>query len=306
MVYKSLYELMKVYDTEEKCEEYFIKQRWNDNVECPHCHNHNKIYRFAKGVYKGKFKCENCRKVFSAKTGTYMGESPIKYQKWLMALYLVTSHKKGISSLQLAKDIGVTQKTAWFMLQRIANVTNSSNDRVGGVVEVDEAYIGGKASNKHRITLVNKERYEYQQDKAMLLGMIEREGNLILRKFDKINKVNIKSIVDKHIKNDAVINTDQALVYKGVFENRTRNIVNHKMGQYAIGGFTTNRIECAFSHFKRMINGIHMFLSKKHLQRYADLFSFRMNTKKFDDYERIAILLSGIENTRITYKEVII
>lgn len=305
MEYKSLFELMKVYDTEEKCENYFIKQRWGDKVECPHCHNHTKIYRFSNGVYKGKFKCGACHKVFSAKTGTYMGESPIKYQKWLMALYLVTSHKKGVSSLQLAKDIGVTQKTAWFMLQRIANVTNSSNTKIGGTVEVDEAYIGGKVPNKHRITLVDKERYEYQQDKTMLLGMIERNGNLILRKFNKINKENIKPLIDNHIEKDAIVNTDQAPVYKGVLSGRTRNIVNHREHQYVCGDFTTNRIECVFSHFKRMINGVHMFLSKKHLQSYADLFSFRMNTKKFDDYERIAILLSEIENSRITYKEII-
>lgn len=304
MCFKSLFELLQIYNTEEKCENYFIKQRWGDKVICPHCHNDTKIYRFSKGVYKGKFKCGACHKVFSVKTNTYMGESPIKYQKWLMALYLITSHKKGISSIQLAKDIGVTQKTAWFMLQRIANIANSSDNKIGGVVEVDEAYIGGKVSNKHRITLVNKERYEYQQDKTMLLGMIEREGNLILRKFDKINKENIKPLIDKHIEEDAIVNTDQAPVYKGVLRGRTRNIVNHKEQQYVLGDFTTNRIECAFSHFKRMINGIHMFLSKKHLQRYADLFSFRMNTKKFDEVERIAILLSSSENTRITYKEI--
>lgn len=235
-----------------------------------------------------------------------MGDSKVSYQNWLIALYLVTSHKKGVSSLQLAKDIGVTQKTAWFMLQRILHVVSIDNDdnKLSGTVEIDEVYVGGREKFKHK----NKKTTEYnkiQGDKAMFIGMIERGGTLIMKKFDKMNKLNLQPIIDLYVSADAIVNTDESTIYKGALSGRERRIVNHSKGIYSYDDVTTNRIEGVFSHFKRMVNGIHHFLSKFHIQKYANMFCFRWNTRKMDEHSRIDLLMSNIGNTRIMYKEVI-
>ena len=303
MKFKSLFDLLKQYDTEEKCREYFVKQRWSNGIRvCPHCNNietNKPIYKTKRGIYR----CGNCRKDFSVRTNTFMGDSPIPYQKWLMALFLITSHKKGISSLQLAKDIGITQKSAWFIIQRIANIIDN-NDRLRGTVEVDETYIGGKESNKHK----NKKTKSYnkvQGDKTAILGMIQRSGKVVLKKFEKINKACIAPHIEQHITQKAIVNTDESPIYKGALNGRERRIVNHSAKQYVFEDNTTNRIECIFAHLKRMINGVHIFLSAKHIQKYANMFCFRMNTRCLDEYERISALLSDTANTRLQYKQAI-
>lgn len=306
MSYKSLFDLLKKYDTEEKCRDFFADCRWHGKVVCPHCGNagEKKITKIERGVYKGGFKCFSCRKRFSIRTNTFMGESLIKFQKWLMAIFLLTSHKKGLSSLQLAKDIGVSQKTAWFMIQRILNIVGSEDIKLGGVVEVDETYVGGKESNKHR----DRRTMNFDKgagDKTAILGMIERGGNVVLKKFDKVNKANILPHIEHHIAENAIINTDESSIYKGALSGRERRIVNHNAGQYSFGENTTNRVEGMFSHLKRMVNGIHIWLSKKHMQKYTDLFCFRMNTRALNEYERIAALLTRTDNSRIMWKEVV-
>ncbi len=303
MKFKSLFDLMKEYDTEEKCRDYFVKQRWNGNIVCPHCNNEQSskpIYKTKRGI----FRCGHCGKDFSVRTNTFMGDSPIKYQKWLMAIFLLTSHKKGISSLQLAKDIGITQKSAWFIIQRISNIIDTESIKLDGTVEVDETYIGGKETNKHK----NKKTLSYDKvrgDKTAVLGMIQRSGKVVLKKFRKINKSCIAPHIEQHISQKAIVNTDESAIYKGALNGRERRIVNHSARQYVFEDDTTNRIECIFSHLKRMINGIHIFLSAKHLQKYANMFCFRMNTRDMDEYTRISALLSDIDNTRLLYKQAI-
>jgi transposase-like protein len=289
MKFKGLFELMKEYDTEEKCRDYFVKQRWNGNVVCPHCNNdekNGKIYKTNRGI----FRCGCCSKDFSVRTNTFMGDSPIKYQKWFVAIFLLTSHKKGISSLQLAKDIGITQKSAWFIIQRISHIIDTELVKLKGTVEVDETYVGAKESNKHK----NKRTLSYDKvkgDKTAMLGMTQRSGKVFLKKFEKINKACITPHIEQHISPRAIVNTDSP-IYKGALNERTCRIVNHSAKQYVFEDNTTNRIEGMFSHLKRMINCIHIFLSAKHLQKYANMFCFRMNTRDMDEYSRISVLLS--------------
>ena len=144
-----------------------------------------------------------------------------------------------------------------------------------------------------------------QGDKAMIIGMLERGGDLVMKKFDKMNKTTIKPIIDQHICETAIVNTDESPIYKGALSNRERRVVNHKEKQYVNGEDTTNRIEGSFAHFKRMVSGIHHWLSHKHIQKYTNMFCFRWNTRGFDEHSRIDIFLSDTINSRIMYKEVI-
>ncbi len=147
--FNSLIDMLKVFSNEQKCIDHFSAIRWINGIYCPHCQSRRKIYKFSDSR---RYKCADCRKQFTVRVGTIFEDSKLPLQKWFMALYLVTSHKKGISSIQLAKDIDVTQKTAWFVLQRIRYIvqTASFNKPLDSVVEVDETYVGGKETNKHK------------------------------------------------------------------------------------------------------------------------------------------------------------
>jgi hypothetical protein len=251
------------------------------------------------------FRCGACGKDFSVRTGTFLGDTKISYQNWLIAIYFVTSHKKCIASSQLATNLGVTQKTAWFMIQRILHVASTeSHNMLSGVVELGETYVGGVEGNKHKSKRTTNPNI-IQGDKTMILGMLERGGDLVMKKFDKINKVNVQPIIDQHISETAIVNTDESTIYKGALSGRERRIVNHKKKQYVNGEDTTNRIEGSFAHFKRMVSGIHHWLSHKHIQKYTNMFCFRWNTRGFDEHSRIDIFLSDTINSRIMYKEVI-
>ena len=190
-----------------------------------------------------------------------------------MAIYLITCHKKGISSLQLSRDLGITQKTAWFMLQRLryAMQTQEFTKPLDGIVEIDETYVGGSQKNKHK----NK-RFNYAQnrnDKIPVLGMQQRDGELRLVQYGKTNRANIKPILDANISPTADIYTDESPIYKFLPK---RKMVNHHIGVYGRGNVTTNHIEGVFSHFKRTLKGIYHFVSEKHLQKYATMFCFSL------------------------------
>lgn len=300
--FKSLLQFTQYFNTEAKCSEYLAQMRWGDNPICPHCNCDDKIYKFKNGIH---YKCSSCTKRFTVRVGTALEDSRISLQKWLIAFYLTTSHKKGISSIQLSKDIGVAQKTAWYMLQRIQYIANADVELYEGTVEIDEVYVGGKESNKHpsRKTMnYNK----IQGDKAPILGIYQVENKTIrYTYFDKVNKQNILPIIENNVSKNAIIHTDESPVYKSLKKDRVHYVVNHKNREFARNGVTTNRIEGSFAHFKRSINGIYHWVSHKHIQKYANMFSFRWNTKYLDEIERINLFISKMNNTKLTYRELI-
>lgn len=295
--FKSVLELVQTFPDEQTCIDHLAELRWNGNIFSPFDAT-SKVY-----VCKdNKYRCKNTGKYFNVRTGTMFDNTKIALQKWFMAIYIVTAHKKGISSLQLGRDINVTQKTAWFMLQRIRNCFGIENDGdLDDEVEIDETYVGGKNKNRHADKKVENSQGRSHKDKSPVLGMVERGGKLVAKKVENVKSETITPQVAQFVKGAAKLYTDEWLGYKGISKIYDHSFVKHNEGEYVRGRVHTNTIEGFWSLFKRGIFGIYHFVSKKHLQKYVDEFVFRYNTRTSKDQIRFNLLLANIEN-RLTYK----
>ncbi len=296
--------------TEEQCQDFLFKSRWAHGVTCPKCGEIDvKTYKLASG----RIKCASCRNTFTVRTRSVFEDSPVPLQKWLLAIYLCGSYKKGISSIQLGKFIDVTQKTAWFMLQRIRYVyENDSFELLDGEVEMDEAYIGGKDSNKHHSkrlkTLTGKgaQGYGSENIKTPVVGMVERGGNLRAITTKDTGSNTLMTLACKHININATIYTDEHMPYRTLpklgFKHES---VNHGVKEFVNGTASTNTAESFWSHLKRGINGIYHHVSAKHLQLYCDEYSYRWNTRAMTDGERFESWFSHVNGKRLTYNSLI-
>lgn len=306
-MFKNLRELIVSMPDEKTCRDYLIKERWNGIIACPYC-SCERVTVIEGG---NRFKCnhKDCRKNFSVTVGTIMEASKIPLTKWLTAIYLVTAHKKGISSYQLGRDLGVSQKSSWFMLHRIREMLRLKVDtKLDNIVEVDEAYIGGKVSNmsKSKRTKLREEGRTYDT-KVMVMGMIERGGDLKLISVGKSsNQKAIQPVVKDNVNNAAFIITDSSASYNGIKNSFAgHEVVNHTEQEFVRqGGIHTNSIEGAFSLLKRSIYGIYHQVSPTHLARYCDETVFRYNMRKMTDADRFTYSLGLIEG-RLTYKKLI-
>ena len=294
--FNSILELIQAFPDQQSCIDHLEALRWNGNVVSP--------FDAASKVYncKGnKYKCKNSGKYFNVKTDTIFDNTKIELQKWFLAIWLVTSHKKGISSLQLGRDLNITQKSAWFMLSRIRQCFGINNDtKLDNEVEADETFVGGKNANRH----ANKKTYGSSDDKAPVFGMVERKGKVIAKHVPNTTAETLSTEILKTIKDSAKIYTDEYTSYarlKRVYDHQT---VKHSRRQYVKGRVHTNTIEGFWSLLKRGIFGIYHFTSKKHLQLYVDEFVFRYNTRTQPEAMRFNLFLKNTEN-RITYKELI-
>ncbi|GAA0733852.1 IS1595 family transposase [Aquimarina litoralis] len=294
--FNSILELLQSFPDEQTCIDHLEEIRWNGNVVSPFDPT-SKVYN-CKG---NKYKCKNTGKYFNVKTNTIFDNTKMELQKWFLAIWLVTSHKKGISSLQLGRDLKITQKSAWFMLQRIRQCFGIDNDeQLDNEIEADETYVGGKNKNRH----ANKKVKGTTRDKTPVLGMVERNGQLRAKKVDNTTYETLSKEIIKNVKEGAKLYTDDYLSYRKMRRVYDHSVVKHHKNEYVKGRIHTNTIEGFWSLLKRGIFGIYHFTSKKHLQMYVDEFVFRYNTRKGSENERFNLLLSNIEN-RITYKELI-
>ncbi|HXA03062.1 MAG TPA: IS1595 family transposase [Cytophagaceae bacterium] len=298
--FQSILDLIKAFPDEQTCINHLEELRWNGNVVSPFDPS-SKVYKCAGN----KYKCKNTGKYFNVRTATLFDNTKIDLQRWFLAIYIATSHKKGISSLQLGRDLDVTQKTAWFMLQRIRVCFGLDNSgELCNEVEADETFIGGKNKNRHANKKIKESQGRSVKDKTPVLGMIERDGKLIAKKVEDTKSTTLTPEIVKIVKDSATLYTDEWLGYSGVSKIYDHSVVKHNEGQYVDGRIHTNTIEGFWSLLKRGIFGIYHSTSKKHLQKYVDEFVFRYNTRNCTEAVRFNFMLSNTQY-RLTYKELI-
>jgi len=304
-MFNNLRELIATMPDEKACREYLIKERWNGVIICPHC-LHDRVYVIEGGK---KFKCASnkCYKKFSVTVGTVFECSNIPLTKWLTALYLSTAHKKGISSYQLGKDIGVAQNTAWFMLHRLRELmkVKTAEDPLQGIVEVDETYMSRKYRSDYKG--ISPEEIDYnlqstQKSKGIVFGMAERGGKVRMKAIPDAKAATVWNEITENIKPVSELHTDEAFIYRQDEQPYNRESVNHSKHEWVRGNVHTNTVENFWSCMKRGVYGIYHQISYKHLQRYCDEYSYRYNNRKLTDAKRFEQSLTQMEG-RLTYEK---
>ena len=296
--FDSLVAVADYFDTAEICRETLYQARWGmEGAVCPFCGGRH-IYRRGNG----RLQCAHCRKSFSVTVGTIFDHSKISLRKWFLAMYLISSHKKGISSRQLARDIVVSQKTAWYMLQKIRTLYKQ-DDAVPykGTVECDEVYIGGKEKWKHKSMRTPNTQGRSTKTKTPVFGMAER--SFIINKkgkkepmtyvraivVPKTDRATLQPAIEQFIEDGSHVITDELNAYNGLENLGYRHsVVCHGEEQFTSGSVSTNHIEGFWCHFRRMIAGCYHNVTDEHLQEYIDEACFRWNTRKMDESQRFA------------------
>lgn len=305
--FKTLPELFVAFPTEQAAVDHFTAIRWANGKFCPLCGNAD-ASRIGTLSGTNVHKCYACRKRFSIRVGTIFQDTKLPLRTWFAAIWMITAHPKGIASTTLATDLGITQKTAWFVLHRLrhAQRTKSFNAPLSGVVEVDETFVGGKISNKHKS--VRRQRAALGKmggGKTIVAGAVSRNGDLIARVVANVEGATLKGFVRTHVSPDAtMLVTDNWIGYKGLRAEYSHKTVNHSVGQYVKGDAHTNTIESVWSLLKRQIIGVHHWVSPKHLHRYVGEMTFRFNRREMARGDRVNDLLAQAEGP-LPYKVLI-
>lgn len=296
----SAYEFMQKFSTEEKAIEFFEKERWPNGVICPFC----KSKRIAKRNFP-YHRCKDCRDIFTVRSRSVFERSKIKMRKWLYTIYLLQTSRKGISSLQLSKQIGTRQATAWFMLHRLREACKETGGMLSGEVQSDESYFGGEAKNKHA---KDKPKKSGLTDKTMVQG-IRQENKTKFFIIKSAGKKELQDNIIKSVEKDSHIMTDEYHGYKGLDKHFEHSTVKHSSGEYydPLTGATTNAVESVWALMKRGHKGVYHQWSKKHLHRYINEFSFRLDKGncKIDTMDRVKSLMKGAVYKRLTYQKLI-
>lgn len=298
----STYQLFQIYPDAESARLYFESRRWPTGPICPHCDSGEQITKRG-GKRTGYYRCRECEKEFTVRTGTIFERSHVPLNKWLYAMYIVVTARKGISSLQLSKEIGVQQKTAWFMLQRLREACGGDDEQLSGIVEVDEAYIGGKEHNKHASKKLRAGRGTV--GKQPVIGMRERGGRSVARPITGTDQSTLRAEIERHVKPGSTIYTDEHQGYNSL-RGYGRGMVAHSAGEYVgPGDIHINGAESMWAVLKRSINGTWHSVSVKHLERYVNEATFRLNEGNvaIHTLDRLAAFADRAFRVRITYKE---
>ena len=307
----SLSEVIRMFGTEQKAQDWFESQRWPDGITCTACGGDKIVRRASRKYGMPPLFCNTinngvrCATSFSVKTGTIMHKSPLPLSVWGIAFYVVATGLKGVSSLKLHRDLGITQKSAWHLLHRVREAWNDSNHpfKFSSEVEVDEAYFGGKESNRHEYKRTLKGA-RGAKGKTAVVGAKDRATNRITaRKVDDTTAPTIHGFISRNTTQDATLYTDEARVYQGVY--RKREHVQHSTGEYVRGQVHINGIESFWATLKRAHKGTFHHFSGKHLGRYVAEFAGRHNLRPYDTGEQMGKLVRMGVGKQLRYADLI-
>lgn len=310
-------QIAKHYTNEESAYLYLESVRWENGVLCPHCGyegvdlipvNIERKTSAGKKTFRRVWKCQDCKKQFSVLVGTVFENSKIPLSKWLLALHELNADKNGISSCELSRKLGITQKSAWFMLQRLRFAVGHSplEDKLNNEVEADETYIGGEEKNKHKSKRTEGTQGRSTKTKIAVVSVIERGGSVYSKSMKAVSSKNIKEILHARVSFEATLNTDMFAAYNEPGQAfAAHNQVDHNIDEYVNGTAHTNTAEGFFSQLKRSLSGTFHHVSDKHLDRYLAEFDHRYSTRKQKDGERMIRNIQKAEGKRLTYKALI-
>lgn len=299
---KTLQEAIIYFSDLQNCIDFISALRWVDGVTCPHCQSKEQYYLATRKIWK----CKACKKQFSVKVGTIFEDSPIGLDKWLCAIWLIANAKNGISSYEIQRALGVTQKTGWFMLHRIRlAMQNGSFDKLSGHVEVDETYVGGKVANMHKGKRDEREQQgRGSVGKAIVVGLLERNGQVRTKVVKKAKKKVLHNLIRDNVEQGTNLYTDAFKSYDGLTQEYIHETIDHAT-EYVRGNVHTNGIENFWSLFKRALRGTYVNIDSEHLFRYLDEQTFRFNNRKTTDSVRFALVVHMVTGKRITYDQLI-
>lgn len=296
----STFQLFEMFPTAESARLYLESRLWENGAVCPTCKTTERITTRKGGFYR----CNACQLDFTIRTGTIFERSHVSLHKWLYAMYLLVAARKGISSMQLAKEIGITQKSAWFVLHRLREACGGKLDKLRGMVEIDECFIGGKERNKHEHKKLKAGRGSV--GKTAVIGMRSRDGKTIAMPLVDTSAASLQQAIHDNVEVGSTLFTDEATGYLGLdglfYRHQT---VNHMAGIYSEGAATTNGVESVWAVLKRGVYGVYHQISKKHLAKYVDEFTFRLNVGnvKYHTLERLDSFVLAVVGKRLTFKE---
>lgn len=299
---KTLQEAIRYFSDDLLCINFVAALRWDNGIAiCPRCTSDQTSFLKTRKIWK----CKGCKKQFSVKVGTIFEDSPIGLDKWLAAIWLITNAKNGISSYEIHRGIGITQKSAWFVLHRIRVAMQSGSfEKLSGDVEVDETYIGAAARNMHKSKHKRLIKGRGMNHKTAVMGMLQRQGRVKAKVVAWTDRPTLQGAIRENIEAGSTVHTDDHGAYRHMSDDYVHEVINHAV-EYVRGNVHTNSIENFWSLLKRSIKGTYVSVSPEHLQKYVEEQTFRFNERKGNDQDRFLKMVQSISGKRLTYQQLI-